>query len=263
MERVTLTIENGVAHVRLNRPEKRNGLDLPMFEAVAQTGQQLVEDRSVRAVVLAGEGPAFCAGLDFKSFMSTPDAKDRLLARIEGLPSNLAQDVAWVWQRVPVPVIAAIHGPCFGGGLQIALGADMRIAAPDARLSVMEIEWGLIPDMGASKTLLPLVRPDVARDLIFTGRIMDGTEAASLGIVTRVSDDPLAAATELATSIAGRSPEAIRGAKRVLVEAPSLSVHDAFGLEAELQGAILGSKNQMEAVMAKMQKRAPKFTDAQ
>ena len=200
----------------------------------------------LRAVVLAGEGPAFCAGLDFQSFMATPDAFQGLLDR-KG-PTNVAQEVGWVWRELPVPVIAAIHGPCFGGGLQIALGADIRLAHPEAQLSVMEIRWGLIPDMGITQTLLPLVRPDVAKELTFTGRRVSGTEALELGLVTRVVEDPQAEAKALADTIATKSPHAIRAAKALFDRSPGLSVGESFALETELQLPLLGSKNQLEAI---------------
>lgn len=209
--------------------------------------------------MLAGEGAAFCAGLDFQSFMTTPNAPQILLER-EGV-ANLAQEVGWVWRELPVPVIAAIHGPCFGGGLQIALGADIRLAHPEARLSVMEIRWGLIPDMGITQTLLPLVRPDVARELTYTGRRVSGTEALALGLVTRVVDDPQAEAKALADTIATKSPHAIRAAKALFERAPALGVAEGLALETELQLPLLGSKNQLEAVQANMQKRAPVFDD--
>ncbi|MCB9599995.1 MAG: crotonase/enoyl-CoA hydratase family protein [Sandaracinus sp.] len=260
-ERVTLEIVDHVAHVRLNRPEKRNGLDPALFQALVDAGRRVRDMPEVRAVVLAGEGPAFCAGLDFQAFLQTPNAKELLLARPADRPANLAQEVAWIWREVPVPVIAAIHGACFGGGLQIALGADLRYGAPDARFSVMEIEYGLVPDMSGSITLLEILPLDVAKELTFTGRIVDGNEAKSLGLLTRVVDDPLAAATEAAKAIAARSPDAIRGSKKLLDEAGRLSVREAFELESELQVGLLGSPNQVEAVMARLQKRPATFRD--
>lgn len=258
-ERVRVDRDGAGATVWLTRAEKRNGLDIAMFEQLVAAGRSLAEDRTLRAVVLAGEGAAFCAGLDFQSFMTTPNAPQILLER-EGV-ANLAQEVGWVWRELPVPVIAAIHGPCFGGGLQIALGADIRLAHPEARLSVMEIRWGLIPDMGITQTLLPLVRPDVARELTYTGRRVSGTEALALGLVTRVVDDPQAEAKALADTIATKSPHAIRAAKALFERAPALGVAEGLALETELQLPLLGSKNQLEAVQANMQKRAPVFDD--
>lgn len=259
-QRVRVDITDHVAHVRLDRPDKRNGLDLAMFEAIARAGASLARTPGLRAVVLSGEGPAFCAGLDVKSFFGAPDAFRRLGERDPG-PANLAQQVAWVWKELPVPVIAAVHGACFGGGLQIALGCDLRYVRPDAQLSVMEIKWGLVPDMSASKTLLELVRLDVAKELTFTGRVVSGEEAVRLGLATRVSDDPLADALETARAIAARSPHAIRAAKRLYDDAAKLEVADAFRLETELQVALIGSRNQIEAVSANLQKRAPRFVD--
>ncbi len=253
---------DGVAHVRLNRPHKRNGLDLPMFRAISQTARDLGTRKEVRAVVLSGEGPAFCAGLDVKAQMADPRAMvAELMEPHPERVTNLAQDVAWAWREVPVPVLAALHGPVFGGGLQIALGADVRYAAPDAQLSVMEIVWGLIPDMGASQTLMGLVRPDVAKELTFTGRIVDAEEAAALGLVTRIAMDPLAEAREAARLIAGHSPSAMRRSKALLDAAPKLGPEASFALEAKLQKELLGGKDQIEAMMARLQKRPPRFAD--
>ena len=197
-ERVQLTIDNHVATVRMSRPEKRNALDADMFDGLLRMGKRIIADNSVRAVVLHGEGKAFSAGLDFASFLGAPDLMQKLLARGEESPANLAQRAGWIWQEVNVPVIAAVHGFAFGGGLQIALGADLRYVTADAQFSVMEIKWGLIPDMSITQTLLRLVPIDVAKELTFTGRIVSGTEAVELGLATKVSSDPLAAALETA-----------------------------------------------------------------
>jgi enoyl-CoA hydratase/carnithine racemase len=262
-DRVTVSIEGGVADVRLSRPEKLNAIDRAMFTALAETGTALAAEPSVRAVVLSGEGRAFCAGLDFASFMAMAgdgDGGAALLARDES-PANRAQRAAWVWTEVPVPVIAAVHGVAFGGGLQIALGADIRIAAPDAQLSVMEIKWGLIPDMTGTQTLRRLVRLDVAKELTFTGRIVSGGEAAALGLVTRLADDPRAAALAMAREIASKSPDAIRAGKRLLNESVRLDVAEGLKLEETLQVGLIGSPNQVEAVQANMQKRPPAFHD--
>jgi len=261
-ERVDLTLENGVATVRLCRPEKLNGLDIDMFEALIGVGERLAGDRTVRAVVLHGEGKGFCAGLDFQSFMASPDIGKRLLSRGETSPANVAQRAAWIWQEVPVPVLAAIHGVAFGGGLQIALGADLRYVTPDAKLSIMEIKWGLVPDMGITQTLLPLVPLDLAKELTFTGRVLSGAEAVELGLATKISEDPLRDAHEMAREIATKSPHAIRAAKKLLTDAPRLSRAEALKLETELQETLLGSPNQLEAVQANMMKREPSFGDA-
>ena len=260
--RVRIEQEGGVAHVRLNRPDKRNGLDFAMFQAIAAAGDKLAADTSVRAVVLSGEGPAFCAGLDFKSFISMgPDAIPKLMIRADGEIANPAQKVAWVWRDLPVPVLAAIHGVAYGGGLQIALGADLRYVTADARLSVMEMRYGLIPDMGASQTLFPLVRPDVARDLVYTARVFDGEEAVKLGIATEVCSDPLARAFEKARVIAEKSPHTIRAAKELFRCAPRLCPADGLRLESDLQTPLLGSPNQVEAVQAALMKRPAEFQD--
>ena len=260
--RVLLTIEGGVADVRLNRPDKLNGLDLPMFDALVETGKRVAEDRSLRAVVLSGEGRGFSAGLDFMSFMASSEGPKRnLFERSADSPANLAQRAAFIWAEVPIPVIAAVHGVAFGGGIQIALAADIRIVAPDARLSVMEIKWGLIPDMSGTQTLRRLVALDVAKELTFTGKIVSGVEAAELGLATRVSEKPYEDAMTLAREIAGKSPDAIRAGKRLLNAAGLVSLAEGLQLEEELQRSLMGSPNQMEAVQANLEKRTPRFRD--
>ena len=262
MERVLLSVDAGVAHVRLNRADKRNGLDLAMFEALIATGEQIANDRAVRAVVLSGEGPAFCAGLDWNAFLADAESSRKLLARdLARSPANVAQRACWVWTEVPVPVIAAVHGAALGGGLQLALACDLRVVAPDAQLSVMEIRYGLVPDMTASQTLLRLVRPDVAKELVFTGRVVTGEEAVRIGLATRLAADPLADATAIATAIAAQSPHAIAAGKALLDRAPTMSVVDALAYETELQLGLLGTPNQMAAVQAAMTKRTGRFSD--
>ncbi|MBI4636198.1 MAG: crotonase/enoyl-CoA hydratase family protein [Candidatus Rokubacteria bacterium] len=263
-DRVSVTLEDGVADVRLNRPEKLNGLDRPMFEALVGTGRQLATNRSLRAVVLSGAGRAFCAGLDFASFIAEAGegrAEPSLLDREDGSPANFAQSAAWVWAAMPVPVVAAVHGVAYGGGLQIALAADIRFVAPDARLSVMEIKWGLVPDMTGPQTLRHLVRHDVMRELTFTGRIVSGAEAVSLGLATHVAERPWEAAMALAREIAGKSPDAIRAAKRLLNRAVTATLEEGLRLEEEIQRSVLGRPNQLEAVQANLEKRAPQFRD--
>jgi enoyl-CoA hydratase/carnithine racemase len=260
--RVRVRIEDHVAEVVLNRPDKRNGLDLAMFEGIVAAAEQIRGDLGVRAVVLRGEGKAFCAGLDWQFFMTADEsARARMLERGASSPANLAQRVGWIWQELPVPVICAVHGAAFGGGLQIALGADIRLLGPEAQLSVMEIKYGLVPDMSATQTLLKLVRPDVAKELTFTGRIVGPEEAVKLGLGTRVVADPVAEALALAKEIAKKSPQAIRAIKKLFNAAPSLDVRAAFALETDEQLLLLGSPNQMEAAMAVMQKREPSFED--
>src|SRR5882757_6254127 len=218
-DRVRVEIDAaGVATVTMVRADKHNALDQAMFEGLMQAAEQLAANAAVRAVVLHGEGKSFCSGLDIASFMTGQGGTDVLLVRDDDRLANFAQRVAYDWSLVPAPVIAAIHGNCFGGGLQIALGADIRIAAPEAKLSVMEVRWGLVPDMGITQTLPRLVPIDVAKDLTFTGRIVSGTESFELGLVTRTAEDPLSAALALADEIAQKSPNAVRAAKRLYDE---------------------------------------------
>jgi enoyl-CoA hydratase/carnithine racemase len=261
-ERVRIAVADHVATVTLARPDKHNALDRAMFDAIIDAAQEVGATPGVRAVVLHGEGPSFCSGLDVTALAGDPLSGDGLIERSNGHRANRAQRPCVEWIDLPVPVIAAIHGTCFGGGLQIALGADIRIATPDARLSVMEVKWGLVPDMGITSTLPRLVRLDVAKELTFTGRIVSGEDAARLGIVTRVADDPLAAAQEFAAEIAGRSPEAVRSAKKLYDTSwNDPDPADGLLLEAELQTALIGSPNQMAAVVAGMTKEPPQFVD--
>ncbi len=266
-ELVTIETTDGVADVRLNRPEKYNALSGDMFKAIIEAGQSLAEAKDIRAVVLSGNGRGFCAGLDMDSFQGMADqdtgggnATDALLARGDG-PENHAQRPAWVWKTLPVPVIAAIHGVAYGGGIQIALGADIRIAAPDAKLSVMEIKWGLIPDMSLTQTLRDLVPLDVAKELTFTGRVLSGEDAKALGLVTHTAENPLDAAMQLAREIAGKSPDAIRAAKKLYEDSWHADARTGLSLEASLQTALIGQPNQVEAIMANFEKRAPEFRD--
>ena len=262
--RVIVSTQDGVADVRLNRPDKMNALDLAMFEGLVETGRALATEKSLRAVVLSGEGRAFSAGLDFASFAALAEGSDgarRLLQREAGGAANYAQQAVFVWMDLPVPVIAAVHGVAFGGGLQIALGADIRFVTPDAQLSVMEVKWGLIPDMTGSQTLRRLTRLDVAKELTFTGRIVSGTEAVALGLATHVSDSPRESALGLAREIAGRSPDAVRAAKRLLDRAGLVTLEEGLRLEEAIQLSLIRSPNQIEAVLANVEKRPPRFTD--
>lgn len=249
-ERVAVTITDGVADVRLVRSDKHNALDLAMFEGLRDAALEVRDDPTVRAVALSGEGKSFCSGLDVMSFVGEGGIDmEPLVGRPNGETSNLAQAVATLWREVPVPVFAALHGNCFGGGMQIALGADVRIAAPDARLSIMEIKWGLVPDMGLGVTLPPLVRQDVAKELTWTGRIVSGAEAVELGLATRTDEDPRAGALAAATAVAERSPHAIRAGKALLEDAYAggIPAVDVLRLETKLQVALIGSPNQLAA----------------
>ncbi|MDP9908282.1 enoyl-CoA hydratase/carnithine racemase [Variovorax boronicumulans] len=261
---------DGVVELQLARADKMNALDPAMFDALVQAGEALRDDKSVRAVVIAGRGKAFCAGLDMASFerMGQGAASDvlgaaaggtDLVARTHGL-SNAAQQVAMVWREVPVPVIAAVHGVAFGGGLQVALGADIRLVAADTKLSVMEIKWGLVPDMAGMVLMRELARTDVVRELTFTGRIFSGEEAVRLGLATRVAADPLAEALQMAHEIATKSPDAIRAGKRLLNASLAHSAAELLIAESVEQQALIGSPNQLEAVKANIERRAPQFS---
>lgn len=262
-ETVTLTRDGPLAEVCLNRPERHNAVDLSVFEGLARIGETLKADKGLRAVILRGEGANFCSGIDTSLFTANPDPKaliGRILDLPEGESANFFQKPCTVWQDLDMPVIAAVQGACYGAGLQIALGADIRLASPDARLSVMEIKWGLIPDMGITTTLPRLMRIDQAKELLFTGRVVEAEEAAALGLVTRVVGDPLAEARALAQTIVAKNPDAVRRDKRLLNETWTAGRAEALRLEAVLQSEVIGQPNQIEAVMAQMQKRAPRFT---
>src|ERR1700730_5562157 len=275
-DRVSCTIVDGVADVRLNRPDKLNALDMAMFDALIETGEALKADPAIRAVVLSGEGRGFCAGLDFASFEAmTADRASGIAGeetgaepsiadlgrRIEGRITNRGQQAVYVWTEMPAPVIAAIHGPALGGGIQLALGADIRIVAPDAKLSVLEIRWGLVPDMTGAQMLPRLVGLDVAKELTFTGRMVSGEEAVRLGLATRVSEHPLDDALALAREIAGRSPQAVKGAKALLNQAGLVTLAEGFLAESRTIGPLIGSPNQVEATMAYFEERDPRFAD--
>lgn len=267
---VTIDLQDGVADVRLNRPDKYNALSTDMFKSIAGAALELAEEKSLRAVVLSGNGKGFCAGLDFQSFQGMAGGgggngaaeSDVPTPKIDK-PANLFQSAGYLWRTMPVPVIAAVHGVAYGGGFQIAMGADIRIAKPDARMSVLEIKWGLIPDMGITQTARGVVRLDVLKELTFTGRIVSGEEAVGLGVVTRVSENPLEDALALAREIASKSPHAIRAGKELLARGWEGSADASFALEAELQGRLVGTPNQIESVMANMQKRAAAFADVE
>lgn len=269
-DRVTVDIQDGVADVRLVRADKMNALDNAMFEALVETGEELKGRREIRAVVLSGEGRAFCAGLDMGNFgqMASGERRERDTS-VEALTkgrteagANRAQQACYVWREIPVPVIAAVHGVAFGGGFQLALGADIRIVAPDVKMAVLEIKWGLVPDMAGLVLMRGLLRDDVARELTWTGRIFDGNEALAMGLATRVSADPRADALAMAREIASKNPDGIRAGKRLLNLAQSdADIAKIFLEETREQVALIGSTNQVEAVMANLQKRAPAFAD--
>ena len=288
-DRVTGQIVDGVADVRLNRPDKLNALDGDMFVGLVDAAARLAKDTSVRAVVLSGEGRAFSAGLDFSGFMAMAGGRGTVdsggpaqapaddagsgsddaraegamggIGRTDGRITHLAQQAAHGWSEVPVPVIAAVWGHCLGGGLQIALGADIRIVHPEAKLSVLEIRWGLSPDMTGTATLPRLVGPDVAKELTWTGRTVTGDEATRLGLATRTSGSPLDDALALAREIAGKSPHAIRGIKRLIDQSGTVPLAQQYADERHTIGSLIGTPNQVESVAAFFEKRAPSFAD--
>ena len=267
-DRVTLTIAGGIADVRMNRPEKRNALDGAMFQGLADAGEQLKAEAGVRVVVLSGEGSSFCAGLDFASFQTLASGANSSLdddtspgAMKEGRITHLGQQVCWVWQEIAVPVIAAVHGHALGGGMQIALGADIRLVHPDTQMSLREVHWGLVPDMTGTFMLSSLVRADVAKELVFTARVFDGHEALAFGLATRLSETPHDDAMSLAREIADRSPDAVRGAKSLLSGLFNQGAAQQFAQERRVIGSLVGQPNQVEAVMANFEKRPAGFTD--
>jgi len=265
-ERVRVEIQGGVADVRLVRTDKMNALDAAMFAALIETGEKLKSQKGLRAVVLSGEGRAFCAGLDMGNFAKMASGERHGGAGLVDAPrtaggANSSQQAVMVWREIPVPVIAAVHGVAFGGGFQLTLGADMRFVTPDAKLAVLEIKWGLVPDMAGLVLMRHLLRDDVARELTYTGRIFTGQEALGLGLATRVCADPRAEALALAAEIAGKSPSAIRGAKRLLNLAAEADQATVLRAESVEQAALIGSPNQVEAVMSNLEKRAANYAD--
>ena len=261
-ERVDIRIESHVAEVMLNRPEKFNALDVETIQALDAAARAIDADSSVRVVILHGAGDNFCAGLDLGVFEGGgEDIVKTLLAPVEGSSANLAQRAAYAWRELPMPVICALRGVVYGGGFQIAMGADLRYAAADTRLSIMESRWGLVPDMAITATLRDIVAPDRAKELAFSADVIDAQEALRLGVVTRIEDDPLAAARRMAQTIIDRSPDAMRGIKRLFNEGWTLPEADGLALEAAVQVRLLGSPNQAEAVHANLEKRKAKYVD--
>jgi enoyl-CoA hydratase/carnithine racemase len=264
-QRVTIEVADGVAEVTLNRPDKLNSLDPAMFEAIIAAGESLSRIAGLRAVVLTGAGKGFCAGLDRASFAAIAGGNAArefpdIITRTHGI-ANAWQQVTYLWRMLPVPVIAAIHGVAFGGGFQIALGADIRYVAPDARLAILEIKWGLAPDMGGIALMRELARSDVIRELAMTGRVFSGAEAVTYGFATTVHTDPLAAARSTAKEIAARNPEAVRAIKRLLNAASDNDAAAILFAESKEQAGLIGSPNQIEAVLAGVEGRAARFAD--
>lgn len=262
-DRVRYTITDGVADVKMVRVDKMNALDDAMFEALIVVGKELAANNSVRAVVLSGEGRAFCSGLDFSRFQAMKGGTQRLIDEREPLgPAKvMAQQTPYVWTWLPVPVIAAVHGFAFGGGCQIALGADIRIVHPDTKMSLMEMKWGLIPDMTGTQLIAGLVRRDIAKELVYTGKIVDGTQAAEIGLATRTSDNPYDDAMALAKEIASKSPHAVRQAKALMEMSGRVPLEEGFAAEQKAIRSLIGTPNQSEAVSAGMEKRPATYAD--
>lgn len=260
-DRVTVTIKDGIADVRMNRPDKINACDPAMFAGLRAAIDTIAETRAVRVVVLSGEGRGFGVGVDTAAFDGdSDDSPFDPRPRTHG-PANAVQQVAWGWRCLPQPVIAAVHGYAFGAGFQIMLGADIRIVAPDAQLSLMEARWGLVPSLAGFALLRGLVRDDVARELVYSGRRFNGEEAGGIGVVTRIDADPRACAMRLARDIAANSPDALRAAKRLFALAADGSAATLLQAESNEQDVLLRSANHREAVLAARDKRAPRFVD--
>jgi enoyl-CoA hydratase/carnithine racemase len=271
---VVVEVTAGIAEVRLNRPERRNAIDDATYEGLLRAGARLREDPRVRVVVLTGAGAAFCAGADTATFdlmrEHGPDAPWRpadadeqaaAIVDVAGLRLGRGQRAVLVWRTMPVPVIAAVQGAAVGLGLQLALAADIRIAAPSATLGAYEIRWGLAPDSAGTQLLPALIGPDRAMLLCATGRSMSGAEALVCGLVTELADDPVATAFGLAQEIAGRSPEAVRSVVRLLRAAQGWPDQEALIAERTEMFANIGTDNQREAVAAAREHRRPVFTE--
>lgn len=261
MARVSVTYENHIAHVRLTRADKMNAVDQEMITAIIEAGQE-VASSDARVVIISGEGKAFCAGIDISglSAMIGKDPADLLMPRTHGEgTTNQWQEVAMVWARMDIPVIAAVQGVCFGAGMQLALGADIRIAAPEAQFAVMEMKWGIVPDMGGMVLLPRLVRSDVLRRLTYTAEPIGAEQAERWGLVTEIAEDPLAAAQVLAEKIASKSPSAIRAAKRLISIAESEDETAVLHAESQAQADLIGKPHQMEVIAATFGKRDPVF----
>lgn len=266
---VQLSVTNGVADLRLNRPDKLNAVDEAIMTGLHAAITDIHNDSNVRVVVISGNGKGFCSGLDFSNFGAmlsgeltaegVADAYDEL----SPAGANQAQQLGWAWQELPVPVIAAVHGAALGAGLNIALGADIRIVHPETKMGFVEITFGLLPDMSATQSLRRLVGLDRCKDLIFTGRKFTGQQALEYGLATELSDDPLTTALEMAASIAKRNPDAVRKGKQLLNNSALVSVRDGLIEESNCSRSLMGTPNQLEAVMSTFEKRESQFTDRQ
>ena len=270
MTSIKLSVSEHVAHVEFCRADKMNALNADMFSGLINAAKKIKEDTSIRSVVISGQGSNFCSGLDKSNFNSVLQGQGLSVDEDPGVTTlsqrthgayNLVQAVVWQWREITVPVIAAIEGVAMGGGLQIALAADMRYTAPTSQFSILEIKWGLVPDMGSTQLLQHLVSEDIVRELTYTGRVFNAQEAKEYGFVTAIKDQPIEHATELAMLIAQQNPQAVQASKQLINATPYLSVEEAVLMESQLQDSIVGSPNQIEAVMSVIEKRSPKFKD--
>lgn len=269
-DRIELTVENHIAHVKLSRADKMNALDNKMFDAIPMVGELIRQDSSIRVVVISGDGGNFCAGLDKSNFASILEKKGVSLEddepamvladRTHGI-SNALQYVVWMWRELPMPVIAAIDGFALGGGLQIALGADFRYAAANSKFSILEMRWGIVPDMGSTQIMRHLVRDDVVRELTYTAKIFSAQEAKEWGFITDIVESPLEHAMAVAEQISLKNPDAIRASKKILEASHYQTAEEGLLMESAEQDKIMGTPNQIEAVMAELQKRKPDFVD--
>jgi enoyl-CoA hydratase/carnithine racemase len=258
-QRVVVNIEGGIADVRFNRPEKRNALDDQMFDGILGAAERIADDPGVRVVVLSGAGKAFCAGLDTSLLSQMAGEGTTTSGSFRNLRVDAPRAVR-VWTELSVPVIAAVHGVAVGGGIQLALGADFRIVAPDAQLGALEMRWGIIPDMCGTQLLPRIVGPDQAKLLMMTARTISGKEALRIGLATQVADDPYAAAHELARELATRNPDGVAAIKRLVAIAQETTFDEGMRQEFDLSGPVVGTPNQREAVVAHLEGRAPNFS---
>jgi enoyl-CoA hydratase/carnithine racemase len=260
-DRVKLERRDGIAYVTLNRADKYNGLDLDMLQALVGTARVIRRDRTVRAVILQGAGPVFCAGLDFASVGKQPVRMLRAFLKYGIKSTNLFQEACWCWRELPVPVLAVLHGRCYGGGMQIALAADFRFSTPDCEMSIMEAKWGLVPDMTGTVTLRELVPIDLAKRLAMTAELFSGSQAKAWNLVTEVADDPLAAAEALAAQLKTRSPDSVAGTKALFQQTWGASENAALDIESRIQRKLITGKNHKIARTANFKKVAPVFVD--
>ena len=256
---VLLDIQDNIAIVTLNRPNKYNGLDWAMFSNIIRTIKILRKNKNIRAVILRGNGPAFCSGLDVMSIKKNPLFLLKLLIKPGMTISNAAQNVSYLWRKLPIPVIAVTHGKCYGGGLQIAMGADFRFSTPDCEFSILEAKWGLIPDMAGMLAWREVLRGDVLRDLTYTGRLVQADEAQKIGLITRIEDDPMQAALDYAKEITAHSPDSVAASKLLINHIWTANDKSVLKMETKLQKKVLGRWNQQAAASRNISKHPKEY----